>query len=269
MKKSILILFLMSACFLFSCKEKQKKDKVEVKKGVTLPEVKKMTVKILSQLPHEGKNKYVQGLEIKDGILYESAGLYDQSCVKKIELKTGKLIISKDIPEVFAEGLTLFNDYITVLTYREGIAETYNISDLSEKGVRFTYEGEGWGLTNDGEMLIMSDGSDRLFFRNPYSFKVEKVLNITIRGRPLYYLNELEYVDGKIYANVYGLNIIFGIDAKTGMVLEEIDASNLSCSMLSGTNSEAVLNGIAYDKDSKTFWVTGKECPTIYQVVFE
>ena len=267
-KNIFFIAFFVLLCFA-SCKPKKEKEEERESVVVAPPAIKRMEVQILGKIPHSGERKYTQGLEIKDGILYESTGLYNQSSLKKIDLKTGELLMSREVEGIFAEGLTIFNNYLTLLSYREGIAISYDLDELSDKGIGFNYEGEGWGLTNNGTMFIMSDGSDRLYFRNPYTFKVEKVLSVKIRGRPLYYINELEYVDGIVYANVFGLNMIFGIDENTGVVVKEIDASKLQCSMLRSANPEAVLNGIAYDSESNTFYLTGKECPYIYQVVFE
>jgi|GEM_PF-1550407 len=255
-----------------SCDKQKKKPQPEKEKPVTSEksvEVKKMTYKVVRQFQHPGDRLYTQGFEIDNGILYESSGLYGKSALKKIDIKTGKLLKQTEIKDFFAEGLTIINGYLTLLSYREYKAYTYNLSELSLKGISFNYETEGWGLANNGQQYIMSDGSDRIFFRNMMNFNTERVINVKLRGKPVYYLNELEYVEGKIYANVYGVGRIIVIDENTGIVEAEIELSSLSCSKISMSNPEAVLNGIAYDKTSRTFYITGKECPDIYEVIFE
>ncbi|NLJ07709.1 MAG: glutaminyl-peptide cyclotransferase [Sphingobacteriales bacterium] len=267
--KRLVFVVLIFSLLLVSCKKQQKKtpeEKIPSKESV---QAKTMTYKILRQFSHPGDRLYTQGFEIDNGILYESSGLYGKSALKKIDLKTGKLLSSVDLKDFFAEGLTIHDGYLTLLTYREKKAYTYSLSDFSRKGIEFSYETEGWGLANNGQQYIMSDGSDRIFFRNMMNFSVERVINVKLRGKPVYYLNELEYVDGKIYANVYGVGRILVIDEKTGIAEAEIDVSNLNCSTISNANPEAVLNGIAYDKTTKTFYITGKECPDIYEVIFE
>jgi glutamine cyclotransferase len=224
---------------------------------------------IIRKIPHESDKKYTQGLEIHDSILYESTGLQNQSVLKKINLKTGKIIQMVNVNDLFGEGITLINNEIIMLTYRRGIALRFNPETLEEKGICFTYDTEGWGLTNDEKQLIMSDGSDKLYFRDPFTYKITKTLSVIRNNKPLYYINELEYVNGKIYANVYGKEFIVAIAPENGHVVEEIDASMLSCAQLSFNNPEYVLNGIAYNHKSHTFYLTGKGCNTIYEVEFK
>jgi len=268
MKKAILLLIITILIFN-SCKEKADKKPIVKTPETKVVEVRQMNIRIISQFKHEGDRLYTQGFEILDGILYESSGLYGKSALKKIDLKTGKVLYSKSLEGFFAEGLTIINGYITLLSYRENKAFTYDLTNFNQKAMSFDYETEGWGLTNNGQQFIMSDGSDRIFFRNPLTFQVERVINVRLRGKPIYYINELEYVDGKIYANVYGAGNILMIDEKTGLVEAEINASAINCANLSASNPEAVLNGIAYNKQSNTFYITGKECPDIYEVKFE
>lgn len=267
-----LFILIIMLIVLASCKKQRKKT--EVKKPVNIERTesvlaKKMNFKIIRQFSHPGDRLFTQGFEIHDGILYESSGLYGKSALKKIDLKTGKLLMVKEVPGFFAEGLTIHDGYLTLLSYREKKAFTYDLTNFSKKEITFNYETEGWGLTNNGSQYIMSDGSDRIFFRNMMNFNIERIINVRLNGKPVYYINELEYVEGKIYANVYGVGRIIVIDENTGIAEAEIDLSSLSCSMISASNSEAVLNGIAFDRSSRTFYITGKECPDIYEVIFE
>ncbi|MBT3422241.1 MAG: glutaminyl-peptide cyclotransferase [Bacteroidetes bacterium] len=255
---------------LFSCKrDKQSEEKEKTQTPSTTPKFQQLKLKLIREIPHAGDKRYTQGFEFYNGILYESTGLDNQSSLKKIDPATGELLLSKDLNNFFAEGITIYNGYITLISYRAGKAFSYHPEDLSEKGIAFDYDTEGWGLANNGSQYIMSDGSDKIYFRNPFSFKVERTINVKYKGRPVHYVNELEYVDGKIYANIYGTKNILVINENTGKVEAEIDASSILCSHLSGANPEAVLNGIAYNPESKTFFITGKECPNIYEVVFE
>jgi glutamine cyclotransferase len=268
--KKILLLLSIPVFTLISCKQEQsEKTREKGRSEVIQPSVKQLKLKVLREIPHEGDKLYTQGFEFFNGILYESTGLDNQSSLKKIDPQTGEVLLQKDLLSFFAEGITIYNGYITLISYRARKAFSYYPEDLSEKGIAFDYDTEGWGLSNNGTQYIMSDGSDKIYFRNPFSFKVERKINVKYKGRPIYNINELEYLDGKIYANVYGAKNIVVINEKTGNVEAEIDAGNILCSNLSGANPEAVLNGIAYNPDTKTFFITGKECPKIYEVIFE
>lgn len=255
-----------------SCQSKEKKKETVKKPHFSQsaqPQIKRSKVLVLRHIPHEGDKTYTQGLEIHDGFLYESSGLDNLSALKKIDPENGKVLMQKDLPVYFAEGITIFNGHITVLSYRRGKTYAYSLESFADKGIGFNYETEGWGLTNDNSHFIMSDGSDKLFFRDPHTFKLVKTLHVKYGNKPLKLLNELEYVDGKVYANVYGDTKIYKINAETGQVEQVIDASDLACSYLLMSDPEAVLNGIAYDQTTNTFYITGKYCPYIYEVKFD
>ncbi|MBC8343775.1 MAG: glutaminyl-peptide cyclotransferase [Bacteroidetes bacterium] len=265
-----IFVFLSLHSAFFSCKRDRQPKEKEVPKTTTVtPQLQQLKLKVLRQIPHNGDKKYTQGFEFFNGMLYESTGLDNMSSLKKIDPATGEVLLSRDLNNFFAEGITFYNGYLTLISYREGKAFSYYPEDLSEKGIAFDYDTEGWGLANNGSQYIMSDGSDKIYFRNPFSFKVERKINVKFKGRPLYNINELEYVEGKIYANIYGARNIVIINENTGKVEAEINASSIICSQLTGTNPEAVLNGIAYNPQTETFFITGKECPNIYEVVFE
>lgn len=217
----------------------------------------------LKTTTHDAKS-YTQGFEIHNNILYESSGQYGASSIRKVNLKTGQLIIEKKLdPSFFAEGLTVLNGKVYQLTWKEGQCIIYdeNLNELKKIGFRST-NGEGWGICNDGVSLIISDGSNKLSYLHPETFAVEKVMEIYAGNTPVNYLNELEYVNGYIYANIYTTNQIAQIEVKTGKVLAVIELSSLKSENPNGE----VLNGIAYQKSSNTFFVTGKYWDKTYEI---
>ena len=277
MKRFHVILAIFSiltiSLFITNCKKaphkkKKKQQKQEQVEQINYPKVEELSFRVIRKIPHIGKN-YTQGFEIYNGFLYESTGMYNESSVKKIDLSTGEVLASRNIPEYFVEGLTILDDVAMILSWKSGKTRAFNPDDLSDKNISFSYKTEGWGFCNDGEYYIMSDGSDKLYYRDPFTFKIIKSIAVKIEGNPIYNINELEYVDGKIYANVYTFNYIYVIDPKTGYVTARINAGQLSCSQMKIQDQEAVLNGIAYNKESNTFYLTGKRCPHIYEVVIE
>jgi glutaminyl-peptide cyclotransferase len=229
-----------------------------------LENIKKFTVKIVGELPHHS-NSFTQGLIYHEEKIYESTGLIGQSTLQRIDAHSGKVEKILTIPKVFAEGLALWNNHLIQLTWKERVAFIYNITDFSKVGM-FSYETQGWGLTSDNRHLIMSDGSDRLYFRNPNSFDVERIIHVTYDGKPLKFINELEYVDGLIHANIWQKKIIVQIDPANGKVVGYIDCETLF-QRLPPLGFEDVLNGIAYDKSTKVFYLTGKNWPKIFKII--
>lgn len=226
----------------------------------------RLKVKVLATLPHDPK-AYTQGLIWSDGSLYESAGQYGESTLRQVDPKTGQVLRSVTVPpNFFAEGLARAGDRLIQLTWQEGVALLYDLATFERRG-ELPYSGEGWGLCHDGQRLIMSDGSDVLTFRDPATFAATGRVNVTLDGAPLPQLNELECVDGAVYANVYYSEEIVRIDPATGRVAARIDASRL----LSREERMRVdvLNGIAYKPETKTFLLTGKNWPKMFEVVFE
>lgn len=227
-------------------------------------DVKKYTVKIVREIPHD-INSFTQGLLFHAEKIYESTGLTGQSTLRQIDSHTGIVEKILPVPGVFAEGLARWNNLLIQLTWHDRIAFIYNISDFS-KVAMFSYETQGWGLTSDSRHLIMSDGSDRLYFRNPNSFEVERTIHVRYHERPLNFINELEYVDGLIHANIWKQKFIFQIDPVDGIVVGHIDCEPLF-QRLPSLDFENVLNGIAFDEKTRTFYLTGKKWPKIFQVV--
>lgn len=226
----------------------------------------RLGVKILSTRPHD-PSAYTQGLLIQDGRLFESTGLYGQSTLREVDPEKGTVKRKVDVsPSYFAEGLALVGDRLIQLTWQEQKAFVYKLSDFS-KTDELRYDGEGWGLCSDGTRLVMTDGSDRLTFRDPKTLALLGQVRVTLSGRPVSQLNELECVSGAVYSNVWQTDDILKIDPDSGKVTAVIDASGLLTEQERMAGAE-VLNGIAWDPVKKTFLITGKLWPKMFEVTF-
>jgi glutamine cyclotransferase len=227
--------------------------------------VERFSVRVLRTIAHDTRN-FTQGLVFHDGMLYESTGLKGHSTLQCMAAKDGIVLKKRSVPHVFAEGLALWDGYLIQLTWKGRKAFIYNRSDFSKIG-SFDYATQGWGLTADSTHLIMSDGSDTIYFRNPDTFHVEKKIRVTMKGVPVHRINELEYAADMIFANVWHENYIIAIDPVTGMVKRVVDAAGL-LRYLPPLGRESVLNGIAYDAFKETFYLTGKNWPLLFEVDF-
>jgi glutamine cyclotransferase len=219
---------------------------------------------IVNIFPHDS-NAFTQGLILMDGKLVESTGQEGFSSLRRVELESGKVLKKVDVPEpYFAEGLAALNGKLYQLTWQHNIGFIYDAQTFARLG-EFNYQGEGWGLTTDGQSLILSDGSNRIRFIDPAGFRVTRSIMVTDGSAPIRELNELEYVNGEIYANVWHDNRIAAIDPQSGHVKAWIDLSGL---MPEGElqDPEAVLNGIAYDQASDKLIVTGKLWPRVFEI---
>ena len=215
-----------------------------------------------ARFPHDPL-AYTQGLVWADSVLFESTGLYGHSTIRRVDLRSGKVLASRALPvDRFGEGLTLLNGRLYQLTWKEGTAYTYDAVTLAPRD-SFRYPGEGWGLATDGTSLILSDGSDSLRVLSPTTFHVQKIVHVRDNGTPLYQLNELEYVDGELFANVYQSNWVLRIDPITGTVRETIDFAELYPERPASAD---VMNGIAIAPDGKQLLLTGKLWPALFQV---
>ena len=224
----------------------------------------RLAVKVISTRPHD-TSAYTQGLVWHEGQLYESAGQYGQSSLRQVDPATGEVRRRVDLPQqYFAEGLARVGDRLIQITWNEGAALVYRLSDFQKTG-ELRYTGEGWGLCYDGARLVMSDGSDRLTFRDPETFETVGEVLVRMQGAPVDRLNELECVDGAIYANVYQTEDIVRIDPATGEVTALIDASGLLGAGDYQAGAE-VLNGIAWMPETKHFLITGKRWPLMFEV---
>ncbi len=221
---------------------------------------------ILSVLPHDS-SAFTQGLLFHEGVFYESTGLYGRSEIRKVNPGTGAVLQRRRLgSDFFGEGLTLKDNRLIQLTWLKRRAFVYTPDQFS-KVDSFSYSTQGWGLTNDNSRFIMSDGSDKLFFRDD-NFRLLGEVAVTLDGKPVAQLNELEYVDGKVYANVWKSDIILEINPADGAVVRVIDCSAI-VAQENAAGSQAVLNGIAYHPSRRVFYLTGKLWKHIYEVRLE
>jgi glutaminyl-peptide cyclotransferase len=219
--------------------------------------------KVIHTYPHD-KAAFTQGLLVDDGVFYESTGLNGKSSLRKVEIETGKVLQKKDVAsEYFAEGLAELNDKLYQLTWQSKVGFVYDQANFNKTG-DFSYDMEGWGLTTDGTDLILSDGTDKIRFLDPKTFQVKRTISVVGGGTALDQLNELEYIDGEIYANVWKTNSIVRIDPQTGKVVGWIDMTGI-LPTADATGAD-VLNGIAYDKTKKRLFVTGKLWPKLFEI---
>jgi glutamine cyclotransferase len=265
MLKLRLILVLALAVSCFQCQPSTNGGSSnKTPEAATNGPVPKYGYQIVNIYPHDS-NAFTQGLILMDGKLLESTGQEGFSSLRRVELESGKVLKKVDVPvPYFAEGLTALNGKLYQLTWQHNIGFIYDAQTFDRLG-EFNYQGEGWGLTTDGQSLILSDGSPRIRFIDPASFRVTRTITVTDGSASVRELNELEYVNGEIYANVWHDNRIATIDPQSGHVKAWIDLNGL---MPDGElhDPEAVLNGIAYDQASDKLIVTGKLWPRVYEI---
>jgi glutaminyl-peptide cyclotransferase len=219
---------------------------------------------VINTWPHD-RSAYTQGLVYDNGVLLESTGREGQSSLRRVELQSGKVLNQVNVPRpYFGEGIALRNGKLFQLTWQHGVGFIYDAATFDKLG-EFNYSGEGWGLTTDGDSLILSDGSHRLRFLDPETFAVRKTTSVLDGGRPIGNLNELEYVKGEIYANIWHAQRIARIDPASGRVNGWIDLTGLS-DLSGATDEEGVLNGIAYDAAGDRLFVTGKLWAKLFEI---
>jgi glutaminyl-peptide cyclotransferase len=221
-------------------------------------------VEIVRSHPHD-PGAFTQGLFYLDGYLYESTGLKGQSSLRKVDIESGAVLQKTDLAaDIFGEGIALWSGKVIGLTWRSQIGFVYDLETLKQEK-RFSYPGEGWGITADNKRLIMSDGTDELRFIDPRSLREKGRVSVTLNSKPLRDLNELEWIDGEVYANVWRTDLIVRIDPKTGAVAGVIDARPLRAAIAGAPNVD-VLNGIAYDTKTGRLFVTGKYWPKLFEI---
>lgn len=231
-----------------------------------------LKVDVVTTISHD-PDAYTQGLLLHDGWLYESAGEWGKSDLRRVDPATGEVQQMVDLPvddpsQYFAEGLALVGDKLIQLTWKNDMAFVYD-RETFEKVGEFTYTGEGWGLCYDGESLFMSDGSANLFRRDPETFELLETIPVLYEGSPVKNLNELECVGDTVYANIWFSEYIVRIDKATGVVTAAIDATGLLTPEDRATlPQQGVLNGIAYDAERDLFLITGKNWPKMFEVRF-
>ena len=222
---------------------------------------------ILKEFPHD-PTAFTEGLLWHNGALYESTGMEGQSKLRRVDLQSGQVLKNLDLPaQLFGEGLALAGNKLYQLTWQSKVGFVYDATTFKPLA-KFNYANEGWGLTFDGTDLIQSDGTDTLTWRDPKDFATKRTLKVTRFGQPLANLNELEWIGGKIWANVWQTNDIVIIDPKTGHVTAQLDMNGL-LKPADKSGNEDVLNGIAYDSTNKRILITGKNWPKLFWIGVE
>ena len=220
--------------------------------------------RVVNSYPHE-ITAFTQGLIYRDGHLWEGTGKNGLSRVSRIDLETGELLQNMPLPSrYFGEGIEMIGDRIFQLTWRSHMVFVYQRDKLEQIGTHYNAR-EGWGLAYDGEHLVLSDGTPTLQFVNPEGFLPVREIVVTVQGQPLNMINELEYIDGEIWANVWQTDFIVRIDPQTGVVNSIVDLTGLSAHTELGS-SEAVLNGIAWDSENRRLFVTGKHWADLFEI---
>ena len=223
------------------------------------------TFQIVNSWPHDCK-AFSQGLVFYDDVFYESTGQYGESTLRRVEPSTGKVLNKIKVPkEYFAEGIAIFQGKIYQLTWQQHKGFIYDLEKFKLID-EFSYEGEGWGLTHDERSLIMSDGTNQIRFLDPATLKVERTISVFSDGQPLTQLNELEYIKGEIYANIWHADRIVRIDPASGKITGWIDLTGLLSSTGEQCQPTDVLNGIAYDEATDRLFVTGKLWPKVFEI---
>lgn len=244
--KHIISICICVLCSILSCSAKVERYKIEVVKAY----------------PHD-TGSYTQGLFWHDGSLYESTGLNGKSTFRKVDLQSGQALTKLPFnKKYFVEGSVILGDKLYILTWTNKVVFIYDANTLEYRST-YSYPREGWGLTTDGKSLISSDGSSRIYFMTP-ELKFERSINVTLNGRAVRYLNELEWIDGRIWANVYTTDTIVIINPDTGIVEATVDCEGLLPERLRTYDTD-VLNGIAVDSEGRIF-LTGKNWPELYEV---
>lgn len=272
-RRSLAVVFLLPALLLVACgcsrfsaysrkrAAEQRKALIEAAESGGAPDY---TFQIVNTYPHD-PTAFTQGLIYQDDVLFESTGLNGRSTLRRVELSTGRVLNKVDVSqEYFAEGITLFDGKIFQLTWHDGKGFIYDPANFRRTG-EFAYEGEGWGLTHDDRSLILSDGTNKIRFLNPVTFAVERTISVLVDGKPLDELNELEYIKGEIYANIWQTDKIVRIDPSSGKILGWIDLTDLLPVSDRGRETN-VLNGIAYDRNTDRLFVTGKLWPKLFEI---
>jgi glutamine cyclotransferase len=219
---------------------------------------------VVQAWPHD-TGAYTQGLQWHQERLFEGTGQEGRSNIREVELRTGRVLRQRDLPkQYFGEGIVILGDNLYQITWKSGVAFVYDWKTFEPKG-QFTYDGEGWGLTTDGTSLIMSNGSSSIVYRDPRTFAVQKTIAVTDQGQPVSKLNELEWVKGEIWANVWESDQIARIDPATGRVTGWLNLTGLLPAS-DRHGKEDVLNGIAYDAAGDRIFVTGKLWSKLYEI---
>lgn len=257
-------LFLLAAAFaLAACSGREPGPATPG--GAAAPAIPVYGYEVVAAYPHDPA-AYTQGLFWLDGALYESTGLEGQSSIRKVDLATGQVLQKRDLPGgVFGEGIAAWDGRLVALTWKNQQGFVFDLASFEPEGA-FSYAGEGWGLTHDGSRLIMSDGSSQLRLLDPATLTETGRIDVTMSGRPVGKLNELEWVKGEIWANVFETDRIVRIDPASGRIVGTIYLGGLLAKADAAGATPDVLNGIAWDAVSDRIFVTGKLWPRLYEI---
>jgi glutamine cyclotransferase len=257
----LIVIATLLALSLFFYNEKH--NQLQVTTTPTIQDVPVYKCKIINNYPHD-RNAFTQGLVFENNHLYEGTGLYGHSSLRKIQLETGTILQVRNLSDqYFGEGITIYQNKIMQLTWKNNIGFVYD-KDNFHKIQEFHYPNEGWGITTDGKHLIMSDGTSTLHFIDPETFEEIRQIQVFSKEGPVKNLNELEYVKGEIYANVWQTNLIALISPATGQITGWIDVTELQ--NLENDNPTSIPNGIAYDHKNDRLFVTGKLWSKIFEI---
>ena len=271
-----ILLFVSILALLYSCTGNNTDTPAEIKPTPGIPEPANLPYTLMNAYPHD-TSAFTQGFEIYNGFILESTGLLERSTLRKVDYKTGNIITQKKLDkDYFGEGLTVLKDTLYQLTWQNNVVLVYDPKSLALIR-KMTWSGDGWGISNDGQNLYISDGSDKLYVVRTTDMKLQKVVSVTDNYGPVNNVNELEFINGYIYANRWGSEVIYKIDPSSGLVKGRIDLkdilaknSKVDLGYLTkpGTvaDSGAVLNGIAWDAASGRLLVTGKLWPYVFEI---
>jgi glutamine cyclotransferase len=266
MKKIFTAAFFLSI-FFANCKNSSSADTGSESTMTTVAAPANISYNIVASYPHD-TSSYTQGLIWQNNVLYEGTGLEGESHLLKVDLKSGKAEQSVSLdPAVFGEGITIFNDKIYQLTWQSNKVYVYDQKTF-KKIKEFTWDHDGWGLTHNDKELIITTGDSNLYFADPETFKLLRIVGVTDNNGPVGNLNELEYINGFVFANIYLTDYIIKIDPSNGHIVGKMDLSGLLEKSGKQVDKERgyVLNGIAYDSAKNSLYITGKKWPVLYEM---
>ncbi len=247
------------------------KDEPVVDDSIKTKPIPIISYTIAAEYSHD-TSAYTQGLEFYNSKLYESTGDFENSSLRVTDYKTGKVekkhMMGTD--KIFGEGITIFKNKLYQLTWESNIVYVYDVNNIDKPIKTFNWPYDGWGLTNNGTDLIISDGSAKLYFVNPDDFRLKSTIAVTENSSPVYQINELEYIDGFVFANLYQTDMIVKIDPVSGFVVGKMDFTGMKEKFFADkiTDRTDYFNGIAYDSTTKKFLVTGKRWPKMFELKF-
>ncbi len=260
---ALLLLVILAACNGNDTEEKYIDNSIKPKPIPAIPYT------VVAEYPHD-TSAYTQGLEFFNGKMYEGTGDFEASSLRITDHMTGRVEKKHMMgtKTVFGEGITIFKNKLYQLTWKSNIVYVYDIKDITKTIKTFNWPYDGWGLTNNGTHLIISDGTPKLYFVNPDDFRLMRTISVTENGSPVYEINELEYIDGFVFANIYEKETIVKIDPESGFVVGKMDFTGIKEKFFPDKMNGRTdyFNGIAYDSASKKIWVTGKRWPKMFEL---